>query len=130
MDPDTPNRRSTRYKSKTFSTYNQPLDKKDEALYTLLQRFGKIIPDYNAGSLSPQNARETIPGRNDGWIDPLLICFHTLNKCTSITIEWVDSLSLHLEFDSRTKILKLFRFPSFCFLMSCKDKKYPSLVSQ
>ncbi|KAF5855692.1 hypothetical protein ETB97_008606 [Aspergillus alliaceus] len=31
-----------------------------------------------------------------------------------IEIRWVDILSSHLEFDSRTKTLFLFRYPSFC----------------
>jgi hypothetical protein len=123
-------RRNSRYRSKTFTTFQQPLDSKDAPLYTLLQRFGKVIPEPISRILDLQDPRNSLEGRNNGWIDPLLVCFHTLNKCTSIKIEWVDCLSLHLEFDSRTKILKLFRFPSFCLLMCCKLKKCPSLVSQ
>jgi hypothetical protein len=43
----------------------------------------------------------------------------------NIEVEWVDSLSLHLEFDKSTKILKLFRLPSLCLLMCCCENESP-----
>jgi len=122
-------RRNSRFKSKTFVLYKQPLDSKDLPLHTLLGRFGKVVPAYDKAAFSSQDTSNT-PGRYDGWIDPLLVCFHTLNKCTSIKVQWVDCLSLHLEFDSRTKILKLFRFPSLCLLMCASEENHPSLMAR
>ncbi|SPQ20351.1 11a72daa-7430-4ec6-84bf-c98699d6a118 [Thermothielavioides terrestris] len=42
---------------------------------------------------------------------------HVLTKVCGVAIEWVDSLSCHLELDKRTGRLFLFRYPSFC--VSC-----------
>jgi len=123
-------RRNSRFKSKTFVLYKQPLDSKDLPLHTLLGRFGKVIPAYDKAAFNSQDTANNSPGRYDGWIDPLLVCFHTLNRCTSIKVQWVDCLSLHLEFDSRTKILKLFRFPSLCLLMCASEENHPSLMAR
>ncbi|KAN0114722.1 hypothetical protein V8E51_004266 [Hyaloscypha variabilis] len=43
--------------------------------------------------------------------------FQTLYQVAKIRIVWVDCLSLHLDFDEKSKHLKVFRFPSFCKLM-------------
>jgi hypothetical protein len=116
-------RRVRRRKVKTFTNYEQTLENNDQPLHTLLGRFGKIIPQQyrqlGFGHVTPSMA----PVRpNDEWIELKLLCFHTLNKVASIKIEWVDSLSLHLEFDSYTKVLKVFRLPSLCLLLSCAEK--------
>lgn len=39
---------------------------------------------------------------------------HVLNKLCGVTFQWVDSLSCHLELDTRSGTLFLFRYPSFC----------------
>lgn len=39
---------------------------------------------------------------------------HTLTKVCGVTIQWVDSLSCHLEMDKRSGTLFLYRYPSFC----------------
>jgi len=63
-------------------------------------------------------------------IDPNYIGFHILHRVASVKIEWVESLSLHLEFDSHAKTLKVFRFPSICRILYCNSKKHPSLMSR
>jgi hypothetical protein len=45
------------------------------------------------------------------------VCYQTLRNVCRVEIEWVDALGLHLEFNSTRKVLKVFRFPSFCRLM-------------
>jgi len=45
------------------------------------------------------------------------VSFDMIQKFAKIRIEWVDCLSMHMEFDSRTKTLKLFRCPSYCRIM-------------
>ncbi|KAH9205991.1 hypothetical protein DL95DRAFT_241707, partial [Leptodontidium sp. 2 PMI_412] len=52
--------------------------------------------------------------------------FYTLHNVMKIQIEWVDCLSLHLEFDNQSKVLKLFRFPSICLLMCYSENAYLS----
>jgi len=48
-----------------------------------------------------------------------------VSPSASVKIEWVDCASLHLEFDSSTKSLKLFRFPSLCYLMCSATSYHP-----
>ena len=42
------------------------------------------------------------------------INYHSLRTIGKVRLEWVDNLSCHLNFDSRTRTLSVFRFPSFC----------------
>jgi len=123
-------RRGPRYssKTKTFTSFRQPLDNIDQPLYTVLRRFGTIIPEPYKDSSATHELASTQPGRNEGGNDLSLVCFHILHRFAGIEIEWVDCLSLHLEFDSRTKTLKLFRFPSLCFIMCSNTDQ--SLMSQ
>lgn len=113
---DTLLRRNRRYKSKTFVSCCENLENNVQPLYTLLGSFGKIIPERNREGLL-QDAASIMLGRQDGWIEVSLVCFHTLHNVATVKIEWVDCLSLHLEFDSRARTLKLFRYPSVCFLL-------------
>jgi hypothetical protein len=109
-------RRLRHRRRETFISYQQSLDNVDQPLRVLLQTFGKIVP-----TASVSRGLETV-GITANPYDPVielpLICFHTLHRVAGIKIEWVDSLSLHLEFDSYTKVLKIFRFPSFCLIMA------------
>ncbi|KAF8865228.1 hypothetical protein BDZ45DRAFT_684279 [Acephala macrosclerotiorum] len=124
-------RRASRRRIKTFAIYEQPLesnDHLDQPLYTLLGSFGKIIPQRNRQSSITGHSTPllALPARPDEhWIELSLLCFHTLEKVAFIKVEWVDSLSLHLEFDRSTKVLKLFRLPSLCLIMSSCDKLSP-----
>ena len=111
--------RNARHRSKTFTCYKLALDSQYIPLHNLMSRFGKVAPEYTKDMLDAVDPPLTFGGRNDGWIDHSLVRFHTLQKCASIKIEWVESLSLHLEFDRKRKVLKVFRYPSFCFLMYC-----------
>jgi hypothetical protein len=43
--------------------------------------------------------------------------FQTLYEVAEVRIRWVDCISLHLDFDEKTRCLKIFRFPSFCKLL-------------
>ncbi|KAI9668930.1 MAG: hypothetical protein M1829_005242 [Trizodia sp. TS-e1964] len=44
------------------------------------------------------------------------INYHSLRTIGKVRLQWVDSMSCHLKFDSRTRSLSLFRFPTFCAL--------------
>ena len=44
------------------------------------------------------------------------INYHSLRTIGKVTLKWVENLSCHLNFDSRTRTLSVFRFPSFCAL--------------
>jgi hypothetical protein len=101
-------------KSRQILEREQYFGNYDDPLCVMLNKFGKIIPIRSQDDMS-----------RDGWevAEPLelifvrFVCFQSLQKVASIEIEWVDVLSLHLEFNSVTRRLKVFRFPSFCRLM-------------
>lgn len=76
--------------------------------------FGAIIPVPN---VEPSERFELIGSRSEDYIEMSMISFYNLHKAANIRIQWVDSLRLHLEFDSQLKTLKIFRFPSFCLIM-------------
>lgn len=87
----------------------------DLQIHQLLNSFGRLIPG------SPAWAMEILsPFEPDLFTEQVVVSylnFHTLSKVAKIQIVFVDSLSLHLEFDEKTKLLKVFRFPSYCGLI-------------
>jgi hypothetical protein len=91
----------------TYSSYRQlGFDDFDQPIFVFLAKFGRLIPEP-ARDLSGMS--EMITASN--------ICFSVLDQIAGFKIQWVNSLSLHLEFDNIKRILKIFRFPSFCMLM-------------
>lgn len=115
--------RCRRQQQETIVRYQQSLDYVDQPLHILLQGFGKLIPTaYISRDL------ETIATTRNPYhhvVELSLVCFHSLHRIASIKIEWVDSLSAHLEFDPHTKVLKIFRFPSLCLIMARNEKSSP-----
>lgn len=117
-------RRFQRDKVRVLTNYDQSLEKSDQPLHAMLNAFGNIIPRRQKEFFSEQ--KPPLPVKpEDEWIELSLLCFHTMTKLSGVKIEWVDSLCLHLEFDSYTKVLKLFRLPSICLLMCCCEKMSP-----
>lgn len=107
--------------SQAFDTQSQDLEYVDQSLHFLLGRFGKLIPNL------------PLRQRSDGappseWIVVPFLCYQTLRAVCHVEIEWVDALCMHLEFDSSRKVLKIFRFPSFCRLIY--KHKQRGLLSQ
>jgi len=131
LEGEAPSRRvGRRYKSKTFDHYEQNLDLYDQPLFTLLKKFGKIIPKMDQAFFRGQDTPPVFSPRDESWLDISLICFHMLYRVANIKIEWVDCLSLHLEFNTHTRALKLFRFPSICLLMYRREGEGKSPLSQ
>lgn len=122
-------RRDARFKNKVFEQLSININEyNDQPMYALLRRCGIMIPEKQwDGSkliLKEESSHDEVSerlrdraDRHDDWIDLSLVCFHTLHNVASIKIQWVECLALHLEFDSRTKVLSVFKFPSFAFLM-------------
>jgi hypothetical protein len=92
---------------RTFIHYIQEgFDDIDQPLFIYLRKFGHLIPEIGAGLAKVPEL-----------ITVSYVCFSMLDKVADVKIEWVNSLSLHLEFDNVRRVLKIFRFPSFCMLM-------------
>ena len=99
-----------------ITSYHYDLDDTSQLqAHELLKKFGPIIPG------SVDWACETPAGHQpDIFIEQLGLSnlnFYTLFKIGKIKVELVDSLGLHMEFEAKTRTLKLFRFPSYCALV-------------
>jgi hypothetical protein len=103
-------------KSRKYRCSRQGFDHVDRAMHTMLSHFGNLIPGPRMQSvLRVENpVREVIKAQ--------CVCFATLQQLANLRIIWVSSLALHLELDSNKKTLKLFRYPSFCRMMTVERK--------
>ena len=99
-------------KSETWQVVQRSLEDCSGSISDLLRNFGGVKGCIPRCSSKPNsgNGLDTIYGLN--------LCFYTLTKLVETKILWVDDMCSHLEFDWKRKILKLFRFPSFCALMA------------
>lgn len=111
--------------TRKFSAYTQGFQYIDLPLYNMLNRFGDLIPDLG---FTPAREPRFPGGQSTECIIPQLVCWDTLHNVAELKIEWVTALSLHLEFDSGKRTLKLFRYPSYVRMMSCYRTK--NLLSQ
>lgn len=106
--------------SRSFTAFTQGFDDKDQPISHLLRKFGDFIPEFKGEAL--RSAYDWGPSQQNEHIEHAHVRFHTLMNVAKVRIEWVDTLSLHFEFDSRNRTLRLFRFPSFCRIMY-RDKE-------
>ena len=96
-------------------------------LHHLLPHFGDFIPE----ALPPYSTSGTT--RGSFHLDSIIganISYYTLTKVAQVRIEWVDAISLHLEFDPQTAVLKVFRFPSFCAMFCIGQSLRKTLLSK
>jgi hypothetical protein len=110
--------------TRKYYTFRQGFDYIDLPFYSLLGRFGDLIPETKLRPLHELGTR-SIPGE---VVMVQSVCFGTLHHLTELNIEWVSSLALHLELDSGKRTLKLFQYPSFCRMMTIERKN--SLLSR
>lgn len=96
-----------------FDTYKLSAYLSDRPVAILLKTYGHLLP---------ARAREpTLAVSEDGsaWnpLNPSEMNAHFLHTILQIEIRWVDTLSLHLDYDKSTRTLSIFRYPSFCLAM-------------
>ena len=77
----------------------------------MLKNFGELFPEYPPSS------------GNGSTLYSSRLNYFSLHRLSNVQVKWVDVLSAHLEFDSTTKQLALFRFPSFCLLNSRRTRQ-------
>ncbi|KAL8711217.1 MAG: hypothetical protein Q9220_004362 [cf. Caloplaca sp. 1 TL-2023] len=117
--------RLTRVSRRPFNTeallyYEQNFGLVQQPLSVLLRGFGSVIPQSNGngpdlGYLLSSPITMGPPASSE-YLMLSYLSYSTLSRVAQIKIEWVDCLNLHLEFDEGRRLLKLFRFPSFCRL--------------
>lgn len=112
----------------TFTKFRYKFDKLDMMIFKLLENFGQVVPQVTEhgddqvilklleklGQVVPEAAEHVGDQKR---IAVSYVCFHSLDRLGQITIEWVNTVSDHLEFDIAQRRLKVFRFPSYCLLM-------------
>ena len=117
--------RQTRVSKRAFNTtvllsYEQDFGLVQQPLGRLFRVFGNVIPqsEDTSAELNHILSSPTASGPYQSSEYLVLSClsYHTLSMVAQIKIEWVDCINLHLEFDEGRRLLKLFRFPSFCRL--------------
>ncbi|KAL8797877.1 MAG: hypothetical protein Q9195_000229 [Heterodermia aff. obscurata] len=117
--------RQTRVSNRAFNTevllsYEQDFSLVQQPLGRLFRVFGNIIPqsDDTSSELTQILSSPTASGpyQSSEYLVLSYLSYHTLSMVAQIKIEWVDCINLHLEFDEGRRLLKLFRFPSFCRL--------------
>ncbi|KAH8601747.1 hypothetical protein B0O99DRAFT_501053 [Bisporella sp. PMI_857] len=85
----------------------------------------------NFGTFVPKPLRKGSRYQSQTFLGDSLIAsnlsYYTILKVGHVRIEWVDAISLHLEFDERTLVLKIFRYPSFCAML-CMGRDSKSTI--
>lgn len=81
-------------------------------LHEFLLGYGLLLPPRNFDGLgSPEEKKALAEFKS---VAPASFNASILSSIGDVTIEWVDSLSCHMEFDSYLNKLFIFRYPSFC----------------
>lgn len=102
--------------SELLDTVSAPLvETSDIPIHQLLKYFGTLIPT-KFWTHSPTNIRA--PDTFSEQIVVSCVNYGTLYRIAGITLEFTSSASLHLDFDERTKTIKIFQYPSFCMMVA------------
>ena len=115
-------------KTELFHVFEQDFRHVQQPSTFLLCSFGDMIPKADQSSVFTDPSISPITAESSNNSEALILSylsFQTLGRVAGITIDWVDSLNLHLDFDEADKVLKLYRFPSFCRLMYSTHGKDP-----
>ena len=100
---------SNRRRGSRIRTFEQDFAQTRQPVRTLLRVFGDVLG--NGSQLAQDQLKER------EYLTVGYLSYYTLSRVGNIKIQWVDSVSSHLDFVESRRILKLFRFPSFCYMM-------------
>lgn len=99
------------YHGETRLCLNQsPLSGKYD-LPSFLLGFGMMLPPREYCASDDTEGKRLI---SNNKVHPKDLNAHVLTKVCGVRLQWVDSLSCHLELDKQSGTLFLFRYPSFC----------------
>lgn len=98
-----------------FDDWSVPIGLTDRPLAILLKAFGNLLPARS----SSENVASELSKQAFSWtsLSSLDVNAYLLHTLLRVNIQWVDTLSLHLDYDKSTKSLSIFRHPSFCLAM-------------
>jgi hypothetical protein len=103
-DPDTGYRYSAFFSNQTTS------EQYIETLRELLAGLGDLIPIRQPPRKVPQEVIRHKP------LYPTDLNAHVMYSTCGISIRWTSLITAHLDFDEVSKVVYLFRYPSFCLL--------------
>jgi hypothetical protein len=114
--------------------YERTLDERDQPLSTFLD-FGNILPLDLKETISGGEATSSYPTHIDKCIEVSHIGYHTLNKVADVQIQWVHDITTHLQFDTRSKKLNIFQYPSVCLIFDSSesvldDSRRPTILTR
>lgn len=104
--------------SRKYRVFRQGFDYIDLPIYSMLGRFGDLVPSSKFSLLCAEQDLAGCPTRDS--IMAQNVCFNTLHGLAGLNIEWVTFLTLHLELDSSKRSIKLFQYPSYCRMMAAR----------
>lgn len=81
-------------------------------LSDFLLGFGLMLPPRNYHALDDAEDIKTFNRLKS--VDSSTLNIHLLTTIGSVTVHWSDCLACHLELDKDSRILYMFRYPSFC----------------
>jgi hypothetical protein len=100
------------YRGETRLDLSQPPFSSRTDLPSFLLRFGMMLPPRDYCAFSDAEGKNMFESTK--VINSKDLSAHVLTKICGIRLQWVDSLSCHLELDSHSGTLFLYRYPSFC----------------
>jgi hypothetical protein len=112
-------RARSRARGTILTSFREDMKLAEEQFHRSLGNFGALLP--KPSSLSPSDRPQFL-----GNIEHLNVAYLSadgLKKVAKLNIEWVNTLELHLQLDQRKRILRLFRFPTFCQLLYKEEDK-------
>ena len=92
-----------------------------ESISEFLMGFGVLLPSKNMCLDDDPNIQRAFHQQTEVYAKGFNA--YTLNAVAGLRIKWVYALACHLEFNSTTKEISLFRFPSFCQSMLLRSTK-------
>lgn len=98
-----------------FDDWSVSIGLTDRPLAILLKAFGNLLPARS----SSDNVASELSKQAFSWtsLSPSDVNAYLLHTLLRVNIQWVDTLSLHLDYDKPTRSLSIFRHPSFCVAM-------------
>lgn len=101
--------------------YAQKLDElRDQPLSTLLD-FGHIFSTDLKETMLHGDSTVRYTAHHDTCLKLSHICHYTLNRVAGIQIQWVHDMIAYLIFDSRSKKLNIFQYPSVCLVFGSSE---------
>jgi hypothetical protein len=100
------------YHGEARLSLSQPPPLSQYDLPKFLRKFGMMLPPGNYCPFKDGYKKRLF--ERTRAVNPKGLNAHVLTKVCGVRIQWVDSLSCHLELDRESGTLFLYRYPSFC----------------